>query len=116
MKPRQVSGLWCGVLGGLFIVLLALLAGGWIFSTQRVRVEEDYHAVIAGETAVSVRHAPGTAIDAATRAAADYRADGWDEHPVSTATFKLFVRGRHTAALLAEDLPQGGAAIAEYRH
>lgn len=98
------------------LAALAVLAGGWIFKAQRVRVEPDYHAVLAGGAAVSVRHDPGTAADAAARAAADYRAAGWDELPVSTATFKVFARGRRTAAFLAEDLPSGGATLAEYKH
>lgn len=101
-------------------ILLALgavlAAGGWIFQTRREPPTPDYSAVFTGDTRVTVRIESGDALSAAARAADDFRSDGWDELPVSTATFKIFARGRHSAAFLAEDLPQGGSRISEYRH
>ena len=96
------------------ITVCVLLAGGWIFQTQRA-VEPTYAGTLAGDANVSVRFEPGTAEEAAARAADAYRSAGWEEVPVSTRTFKLFARGRRTAALLAEDVPPGGARITEFR-
>ena len=53
--------------------------------------------------------------EAAARTAEAYRSAGWEELPVSTRTFKLFSRGRRTAALLVEDVPQGGTRVTEFR-
>lgn len=89
----------------LAAVLLA--AGGWIFRVQPAPPEPDYAAAFAGGAGVSVRFVPGCAADVAARIAADYRADGWEELPVSTAAFRLLARGRRVAAVLAEDLPAG---------
>ena len=70
---------------------------------------------MAGDANVSVRFEAGTAEEAAARAAEAYRSAGWEELPVSTRTFKLFARGRRTAALLVEDVPQGGTRVTEFR-
>ena len=94
----------------------ALLAGGWIFRTAPVPAPDAYAGVFAGGQQVSVRPVPGPATVAAERAAADYRAAGWTELPVSTRTFRLFARGARTAALLAEDAPDGRTLLAEFRH
>ena len=96
------------------IIVCTLLAGGWIFQTQRT-VEPTYAGMVAGDANVSVRFEPGTAEEAAARAADAYRSAGWEEVPVSTRTFKLFARDRRTAALLAEDVPQGGVRVTEFR-
>ena len=96
------------------IVVCALLAGGWIFQTQRT-VEPTYAGTVAGDANVSVRFEVGTAEEAAARTAEAYRSAGWEELPVSTRTFKLFARGRRTAALLVEDVPQGGIRVTEFR-
>ncbi len=98
----------------ILVLLSALLAGGWIFHAQKT-VDPVYSGMVAGDAQVSVRFEPGTAEEAADRAAASYRSAGWDVLPVSTRTFKLFVRGRRTAALLAEDVPQGGTRVTEFR-
>lgn len=102
------------VITTLLVLVCAVLAGGWIFRTQQT-VEPVYAGTIAGDAAVSVRFETGTAEDAAARAADAYRSAGWEEVPVSTRTFKLFARGRRTAALLAEDVPQGGVRVTEFR-
>ncbi len=96
------------------VIVTALLAGGWFFRVQKT-VDPVYTGTVAGDAAVSVRFEPGTAEEAADRAAASYRAAGWDVLPVSTRTFKLFARGHRTAALLAEDSPAGGARVTEFR-
>ena len=96
------------------IIVCALLASGWIFHTQQV-VEPTYAGTVAGDANVSVRFETGTAEEAAARAAEAYRAAGWEELPVSTRTFRLFAHGRRTAALLAEDNPQGGVRVTEFR-
>lgn len=84
---------------------LAALAGGWVFTTRSLPLNAEYHSVVGGDYEVAVRFEHGTAETAAEKAAAEYKNDGWEELPVSTRTFKLFSRGRRTAALLAEDLP-----------
>ena len=89
------------------VVIPAALAGGWIFSVRTEPAPAEYRSVVGGGYEVSVRFEHGTAATAAEKAAAGYRSDGWDELPVSTPTFGLFSRGRRTAALLAEDLPDG---------
>ncbi len=94
----------------------ALLAGGWIFRTAPAAAPDAYAGAFAGGQRVSVRPVPGPAAVAAERAAADYRAAGWTELPVSTRTFRLFARGARTAALLAEDAPDGRTLLAEFRH
>ena len=101
----------------ILIALLAgaLLVGGWIFKAQIVAAPDLYAGTFAGDLRVAVRTAPGPAIDAAERAAADYRAAGWTELPVSTRTFRLFARGARTAALLAEDAPDGRTLLTEFR-
>ena len=86
-------------------VALAALAGGWVFTTRSLPLNAEYHSVVGGDYEVAVRFEHGTAETAAEKAAAEYKNDGWEELPVSTRTFKLFSRGRRTAALLAEDLP-----------
>ena len=96
------------------IVVCALLAGGWIFQTRQT-VEPTYAGTVAGDANVSVRFEAGTAEEAAARAAEAYRSAGWEELPISTRTFKLFARGRRTAALLVEDVPQGGTRVTEFR-
>ncbi len=96
----------------ILVLLSALLAGGWIFRVQQT-VDPVYSGTVAGDAQVSVRFEPGTAEEAADRAAAGYRSAGWDMLPVSTRTFKLFTRGSRTAALLAEDIPQGGSRVTE---
>ncbi len=93
----------------------ALLAGGWIFRTTPVPAPDAYAGAFAGGARVSVRPVPGPAAVAAERAAVDYRAAGWTELPVSTRTFRLFTRDAHTAALLAEDAPDGRTLLAEFR-
>ena len=87
------------------IAILAALAGGWIFTTRSLPLNAEYHSLVGGDYVVAVRFEHGTAETAAEKAAAEYKNDGWDELPVSTRTFRLFSRGRRTAALLAEDLP-----------
>ena len=89
------------------LLLVGLLAGGWIFHTRVVPANADYSATFNGTHEVSVWFEHGTALDAAQKAAADYQQAGWDELPVSTATFKVFTKGSRSAALLAEDLPSG---------
>ncbi|MGN0847219.1 MAG: hypothetical protein ACI4RA_07535 [Kiritimatiellia bacterium] len=96
-----------------FALVAALAAAGWIFRVQKT-VEPVYAGTIAGDAQVAVRFEPGAAEDAAARAAAAYRDAGWQELPVSTPTFRLFARGRRTAALLAEDAPSG-ARVTEFR-
>lgn len=98
----------------LLVLAAALLAGGWIFRTQTA-VEPAYEATLAGDVVVAVRFEPGPAAEAADRAAAAYRAAGWEDIPVSTRTFRLFARGARTAALLAEDAPSGSARVTEFR-
>ena len=89
------------------ILALAALAGGWIFTVRTGPVAAEYRSIVGGDYEVSVRFEHGTAEDAATKAADAFKNDGWDELPVSTSTFNLFSRGRRTAALLAEDIPEG---------
>ncbi len=96
----------------ILVLVSALLAGGWIFRVQKT-VAPVYAGTVAGDAQVSVRFEPGTAEEVADRAAANYRSAGWDVLPVSTRTFKLFARGRRTAAFLAEDQPQGGSRVTE---
>ena len=86
---------------------VAVLAGGWIFHTRTIPPAAEYHGTFNGNDEVGVWFENGTALDAAEKAARDYRAAGWTELPVSTATFKLFAKGTRTAAFLAEDVPAG---------
>lgn len=98
----------------LLILAGALFTGGWIFQTRQA-VDPVYTGTVAGDATVSVRFETGTAEEAAERAAEAYRSAGWVEVPVSTRTFRLFAHGRRTAALLAEDVPQGGVRVTEFR-
>jgi len=91
----------------LVATLLAVLAGGWIFYTRTGPANPEYRGVIAGDAEVAVWFEHGNAVDAAAKVADDYRRAGWDELPVSNDTFKLFAKGKRTAALLAEDIPSG---------
>lgn len=98
MKRRLILAALLGVV---------LLAGGWIFHTRTMPADADYKGTFNGSHEVAVWFEHGTAVDAATKAAEDYRQAGWQELPVSTDTFKVFAKGQRSAALLAEDLPTG---------
>jgi len=98
----------------LLLAMILFAAGGWIFQVTRERPAPDYAATLGGDAHVEVRFASGTAVQAAEDAAAGYRAAGWTQLPVSTPTFRLFTRGRRTAALLAEDVPTG-VRVTEFR-
>ena len=92
-------------------IAAAALSGGWIFRRAPAPPPDAVHASSHGDSAVSVRHDPAHASDAAERAAAELRDDGWAETPVSTPTFHLLTRGSDVVALVAEDLPSGGSRI-----
>ena len=95
------------VLPAVLALMLAILAGGWIFYTRTGPANPEYRGKISGDAEVSVWFEPGNAVDAAAKTADDYRRAGWEELPVSTKTFKLFAKGKRTAAILAEDIPTG---------
>jgi len=92
-------------------VAVAAISGGWIFRRAPAPPPDAIHSSARGDSAISVRHDSYPAPDAAERAAADLRADGWIETPVSTPTFRLLTRGGDVTALVAEDLPSGGSRI-----
>lgn len=96
-------------------VLAAIPLCGWIFMRQAADAAADAHVEIAGgRCAVSVRRSTDAARDAAAKAAEERSRDGWDAAPVSTATFKLFLRGGEMCAILAEDAPFG-STLTEFR-
>lgn len=86
---------------------IALLAGGWFFRATVRSLPADYQATVGGAYEVSVTSVAGTADEVAADAARRYAEAGWQQLPVSTATFRVFARGKRTAALLAEDTPSG---------
>ena len=92
-------------------IATATLSGGWIFRRAPAPPPDAIHTSSHGDSAVSIRHDPSPALDAAERAAAELRDDGWTETPVSTPTFRLMTRGSDITALVAEDLPSGGSRI-----
>ena len=92
-------------------IAAAAISGGWIFRRAPAPPPDAIHASSRGDATVSVRHDPSPASDAAERAAAELRADGWAETPVSTPAFRLLTRGSDVTALVAEDLPSGGSRI-----
>lgn len=95
--------------------LAAVPLCGWIFMRRPADAAADLRAEIAGgRCAVSVRRLPDAARDAAAKAEEERRHDGWDVAPVSTATFKLFLRGGEMCAVLAEDTPSG-STLTEFR-
>lgn len=102
-------------LAAVSAALAAVPLCGWIFMRQTAEATADVRAEIAGgRCAVSVRRSPDAARDAAAKAEEERRRDGWDIAPVSTATFKLFLRGGEMCAILAEDAPSG-STLTEFR-
>ena len=95
-------------------VAAVAIAAGWIFARRMSSSQPAYQATMAGNYEVSVRFEPGTASEAAARAAAEYVRDGWDELPSSAGNFRMFAKGRRAAAFLAEDVPEG-ARMTELR-
>ena len=89
----------------------ALVSGGWFFKRAPAPPPGAIHSSSRAGADVSVRHDPNPAFDAAERAAAELRAEGWTETPVSAGAFHLLTRGADVAALVAEDLPSGGSRI-----
>lgn len=105
-------------IAALAVVLTTLAAVplcGWIFMHQPADALADVHSEIAnGRCSVSVHRSSATARDAAAMAEEERRRDGWDVAPVSTATFKLFLRVGEMSAILAEDTPSG-STLTEFR-
>ena len=89
----------------------AVLSCGWFFRRVPAPPQDAIYSGGRGGSAISVRHDPSPASEAAERAAAELRADGWVETPVSTPSFRLLTRGSDVVALVAEDLPSGGSRI-----
>ena len=87
-------------------------SAGWVFmrTPAPAMPPGGWQAVFAGgRTSASVWREGGTAASAAAAREAKYRSAGWTSAPVCTPTFKLMLRGRDFAAILAEDLPDGVA-------
>ena len=101
----------------IFIIVISIAAvTAFAFFTYTAPAGKggNYHAQISGGGEVSVRMETGTATENAERIATDYRHDGWETLPVSTDTFKLFAKGKRTAAVLVEDTPDG-VRVTEFR-
>lgn len=92
-------------------VAAALLTGGWFFRRIPSAPKDALYALSRAGADVTVRRIPAAAEEAADRAAAELREAGWSEAPVSVRTFHLLTRGDSIAALVAEDVPSGGARL-----
>ena len=99
------------ILALLAALAAAVVSGGWFFRRAPVPPPDATYASTRGDSAVHIRHDASQAFDAAERAAAELRAAGWADTPVSAGTFHLLTRGADVMALVAEDLPSGGSRI-----
>ena len=93
------------------VVIATLLTGGWFFRRVPAAPKDALYALSRAGADVTVRRVPAAAIDAADRAAAEFRDAGWSEAPVSVRTFHLLTRGDDVAAMVAEDVPSGGSRL-----
>lgn len=89
----------------------AIASGGWFFRRAPAQPLNAICALSRAGADVTVSREPASAEEAAERAAAELRAAGWNETPVSVRSFHLLMCGEDVLALVAEDLPSGGSRL-----